>query len=144
MEKSNEMLSHLYKNVKMGSESITSLLPKVNNDKMLSDLTTQLVGYESFATRASEMLANNGVKPEDDGFFKKIPLKTGITMNTAFDSSASHIAEMMIQGSNMGIIETTKEINAMKNQNCSGEAMGLAGEFVTFEQNNIERLKAYL
>ncbi len=144
MEKTNEILEHIYKNVKMGSDSITSLLPKVKDEKMISDLTTQLTGYENFAVRASDMLKNAGVHPEEEGMMKKIPAKAGIMMNTMVDSSSSHIAEMMIQGSSMGIVDMTKYINAAKHCNISQDAVNLAGEVVTFEQNNIERLKAYL
>ena len=144
MEKTNEILEHIYKNVKMGSDSITSLLHKVKDDRMISDLTTQLTGYENFACRAADMLKNSGVHPEEEGLMKKIPAKAGIAMNMAMDPSNSHIAEMMIQGSSMGIVDMTKYINAAKRVTISKEAVALAGEVVTFEENNIERLKAYL
>ena len=144
MEKTNQILEHIYKNVKMGSDSITSLLPKVKDDRMISDLTTQLTGYEDFACRASRMLKNSGVHAEEDSFVKKIPAKAGIAVNMLVDPSNSHIAEMMIQGSSMGIVDMTKYINASKRTNISKEAVDLASEVVTFEENNIERLKAYL
>ena len=144
MEKTNEILEHIYKNVKMGSDSITSLLPKVKDERMISDLTTQLSGYEGFALRASDMLKNSGVHPEEESLMKKIPAKAGIAMNMAMDPSSSHIAEMMIQGSSMGIVDMTKYINAAKRVSISKEAVDLAGEVVTFEEDNIERLKAYL
>ncbi len=144
MEKTNEILEHIYKNVKMGSDSITSLLPKVKDDRMISDLTTQLTGYEDFACRAANMLKDSGVHPEEEGLMKKIPAKAGIAMNMAMDPSNSHIAEMMIQGSSMGIVDMTKYINAAKRVTISKEAVDLAGEVVSFEENNIERLKAYL
>ena len=81
MDKTNEILEQIYKNVKMGSNSITSLLPKVKDERMISDLTTQLTGYENFACRASGLLHSGGVRAEEDGFLKKIPLKAGIMMN---------------------------------------------------------------
>ncbi len=50
----------------------------------------------------------------------------------------------MIQGSNMGIIDMTKYLNESKRCSVSKEAVDLANEVVTFEENNIQRLKAYL
>ena len=144
MNKTNEILERIYKNVKMGSESITTLLPKVGDDRMISDLTTQLTGYEDIACRASNLLRQCGLSAEEEGFMKKIPAKAGIMMNIAIDATSSHIAEMMIQGSNMGIVDMTKYLNEAKRYSVSKEAVDLANEVVTFEENNIQRLKAYL
>lgn len=144
MDKTNEILEQIYKNVKMGSESITSLLPKVKDERMISDLTTQLTGYQNFACRASDLLHSGGSSPKEESFMKKIPAKAGIMMNAAIDPTSSHIAEMMIQGSNMGIVDMTKYINESKRCNVSKEAVALANDVVTFEENNIQRLKAYL
>jgi hypothetical protein len=40
-----EALEQLYKNVKMGSDSIIKLLSKVSDGKFKTDLTDQLDGY---------------------------------------------------------------------------------------------------
>ena len=60
------------------------------------------------------------------------------------DTSLSHIAEMMIQGSNMGIIEMNKCINTCERGGCEGGAVKLAQDIVEFEQQNLERMKKYL
>ena len=44
--KEAEMLEQLYKNVKMGSDSIVKLLNKVSDGRFKTDLTDQLNGYD--------------------------------------------------------------------------------------------------
>ena len=48
-----EMLEQLYKNVKMGSDSIIKLLNKVSDGKFKTDLTDQLNGYEVISVMKS-------------------------------------------------------------------------------------------
>lgn len=72
----------------------------------------------------------------------KMMASSGIKMNTMLDKSPSHIAEMTIQGSTMGIITATEELN--RHAGVEEPVRQLASEIVQFEQNNIERLKGYL
>ena len=54
--KEAEMLEQLYKNVKMGSDSIVKLLPKVSDGEFKTDLTKQLNGYEGLASKIKKHL----------------------------------------------------------------------------------------
>ena len=65
-----------------------------------------------------------------------------IEMNIISDKSNSKIAEMMLQGTNMGIIEGVK----LRNQypDLDKPVQNILNEFVQFQQNNVEQLKKYL
>ena len=63
-------------------------------------------------------------------------------MNTAFNISREHLAEMLIQGSNRGITSMWKVLK--HNQLAAKESVELAKELVDFEEKNIERLKEFL
>ncbi len=139
-----ELLGKLFKNVKMGSESIIGLLPKVEDVKFKSDMTLQLNGYESFAAKINALLRDAGEKPEEESMMTKVSAKIGSTMNTLMDSSVSHLADMMIQGSTMGVTDTIKLLREFENTNASETALGLARDIIKFEEQNIERLKPYL
>lgn len=136
----------IYENVKMGADSILNLLPKVEDSSLKSDMSVQMSGYEKFAARARDGLRAMGVEAEEKGFMTRAMARVGMEMNTMVDTSPSHIAEMMIQGSNMGVIEMNKCINACERRSCedSADAVGLAREIVDFEKKNLERMKAYL
>ena len=58
------------------------------------------------------------------------------------DASTGHIAEMMIDGSNMGITDTTKLLNNYDTRD--SDAVRLARDVVRFEEHNLETMKRYL
>lgn len=139
-----DSLACIYENVKMGADAIINLLPKVEDSRLKSDMSVQMSGYEKFAAQAREELKGLGIEAEEKGFMAKAMAKIGMQMNTMVDTSSSHIAEMMIQGSNMGIIEMNKCINACERGRCEDGAVKLAREILTFEEKNLERMKQYL
>lgn len=63
-------------------------------------------------------------------------------MNTLFNTSTSHLAELMIQGSNRGITQMCKVLN--HNPQAAAMSMELAKELMDFEEKNIHILKKYL
>lgn len=67
---------------------------------------------------------------------------TGIQMNTLTDKSNSHIADMLIQGTTMGIIEGRKLLN--QNPNIDQEVRQVLDTFVKMQENNVEKLKTFL
>ena len=139
-----QLLEALYKNVKMGADSIIDLMPKVSDKAMREELTCELEKYEGFAKEAKDMLADLGVKPADEGIFAKLGTKMSVAMNTLIDSTPSHIAEMMIQGGTMGITDATKLLREHENTSCSEEALALARKIIKFEEDTVEKLKKYL
>ena len=68
---------------------------------------------------------------------------TGVQMNTINDKSPSKIAEIMIEGTTIGIIEGRKIINHEADQ-ASKDVRDLLNNFVTFQENNVEQLKKFL
>ncbi len=135
-------LGAIYKNAKMGADSIISLLPKVKDDALRSAMTMQLDGYEKYAARAARELECHAVEAKEEGLMVRMSAKMGMAINTMISSSASHIAEMMIEGSNMGITDMTKLVNNY--DTLDSEAVRLAREIISFEEHNIEILKRYL
>lgn len=137
-------LDSLYKNVKMGADSIIDLMPKVKDKGMREEMTAELEHYEKFAKNIRDILFKSGDEPKEESFMAKAMTKMGIEMNTMMDSTSSHIADMMIQGATMGVTDTTKLIREYENTSCSEEAIALARETVKYEEESIERLKKFL
>ncbi|MBQ9801867.1 MAG: hypothetical protein IJW51_02210 [Clostridia bacterium] len=135
-------LGAIYKNAKMGADSIINLLPKVGHDGLRSAMTMQLDGYEKYAARAARELTCHDVEPKEESVMVRLSAKMGIAFNTMISCSASHIAEIMIEGSNMGITDMTKLVNNY--DTVDSEAVRLAREIIAFEEHNIEMLKRYL
>lgn len=139
-----EVLDRIYKNARMGSTSLIDIMSKVKDDRLRSDLTVQLTGYEDYASKAASLLEADGVTPEEENIMTKAGAKMGMAVNTMMDSTSSHIAEMVIKGSNMGITDLTKLINRYGESDCSPEALRLVDEMIRFEKHNLTKMKAYL
>lgn len=157
MEFSNEtaLLQEIYKGAVMGTEAIQQLLPKVENPSFRSDLQTQYQQYQQTAANAESQLKELSRCPKELTGREKAMLWGALQGQTMCNKETSHLAEMMIQGSNMGIINLTKVLNSYTvpdgpAENGSPEplesqkARELAQSTIQAEENNINRLKAYL
>ena len=137
-------MSEIYKNTKMGADAIINLLPHVRDDSLRSAMTRQLDGYEKYAARAAKHLECEGVCPKEENWFTRFSARIGMAFNTMLNDSSSHIAEMMVKGSNMGITDMTKLLNHYESAGNAAEAVRLAHEVVSFEEHNLEVMRRYL
>ncbi|MCQ2387917.1 MAG: hypothetical protein MJ066_05705 [Clostridia bacterium] len=111
-ELNKKALEDTYKNAHIALQSIDDILPNVNDDKLKDELKEQRNGYQSVMDDVSKYMLENNFERKDINIFKKVMLKSGISMKTMFDKSKNNIAEMMLKGTLMGIIE----LSAMKNE----------------------------
>lgn len=135
------LLQAVYKNVKMASDSILNLMPKVQDAKLKSDMTVQLSVYEAFASRAAKLLGEAGAKPEEEGTVTKMAAKWGMMMNTMRDSTSSHLAEMLVEGGTMGVNDMLKQIREAENTMASEASLRLARDVCTYEEKTVEEIK---
>ena len=63
-------------------------------------------------------------------------------MNTLTDKSNSKIAELLIQGGDMGIIKCQKLLN--HNPHAEENVKNLLNEFMNFQRNSIDKMKEFL
>ena len=142
--KDSELLQDIYSNVKMGSDSIINLLPKIKDDNMKTFMTSQLDQYEKFAQTARKQLMAQGVEPKEVNPISKIGAKIGMEMKSMQDSTTSHMAEMMVQGSTMDVTDLLQKVSVYeKHPECSN-SVKLAKEIIAFEERNIEKMKEFL
>lgn len=139
-----EMLDKIYKNMKMGSDSMVNLMPKVEDAEFKKLMTAQLDGYEKFASQARERLIEVGGEPKEENIMTKMWASVGMKMNTMIDSTSSHLAEMIVEGSTMGMTDTIKVLREYENTDVSESAMKLAKDIIKFEEKNIEIMKKHL
>ena len=144
MTRTAELAGLIYKNMKMGADSVINLLPKVEDEKVKTRMTEQLDGYEKYAKQARRILENEGVAPREEGMMAKMGAKMGISMKTMVDSTSSHIAELLMEGSVMGICEITRALRQFENTDCSEESLRLCRDIITFENDNLEKAKKFL
>jgi hypothetical protein len=142
--KDAELLQDIYSNVKMGSESIINLLSKVKNDDMKVMMTAQLDQYEKYAQDVKNKLTNQGISPKEPNPMAKLGAKIGMEMKSMQDSTTSHMAEMMVQGSTMDVTDLLQKVSVYENSPECSDSVKLAKEIVAFEEKNIEKMKEFL
>lgn len=138
------LLDRMYKNVKMGADSIINLMPKVNDGALREEMTAELSRLEDFAKQITDMSIAQGEKPREENIVTRLSAKMGMSMNTMIDSTSSHIAQMMMEGYTMGITDMTKDIRNYENTNASEASLKLARDIVKFHEDCFERMKSYL
>jgi hypothetical protein len=137
-----DLLEKTYQNASIGITAIESALQKVSNKQLIKDLYNQRDDYKEVMERSKEQLRKNGADIKDNSFLEKSMMKSNVKMNTLINSSDSHIADMVIKGSTMGITQMTKLLNDSKN--ADGISTQIAKDFIMKEQKNIDVMKQYL
>ena len=139
MNKDAELLSAIYKNAKTGYHSTDALLPKASQGKFGGELRSCRDQYQNFAKDASQRLQEMELSPKEPNPLSRLSMQVGIAANTMLDSSPSHLAEMMINGSTMGIIDLEKRLKQCGESD--PEVQRLGKDLLEFEQQSIDRLK---
>ena len=136
------ILNEISKAAKMGMESISFVIQKVGDENMKENLSTQYSGYGKIADRVNTEFEKYGEDPDESPFGTQMKSYIGSELNTITDKRNSHIAEIMIQGGNMGIIECQKLLN--HNPQADEPVKNILNDFVTMQKNNIEKMKVFL
>ena len=142
MNQTQRMLQSIVENGRMGEEACDQLLEVTRNMEMREELMRERQFYANAAQEAELRLSAQGIKPRPKGAMARMGLWMGTQINTATDRSSAHIADIVIQGATMGIIEITKLRNS--NPDADAEAQGIASRLIADQQAAIEKLKAFL
>ncbi|MEF9945576.1 MAG: hypothetical protein RR869_07705 [Lachnospiraceae bacterium] len=143
MDANAELLNFIYQNSEMGVKTLNQLTEIVENADMNRQLELQRKTYKAIHEKAKIMLNENGYDEKSIGMFEKLSVYIMINMKTLTDKSVSHIAEMLVQGSNMGVIDATKKIKEYEH-GAEKDIVALMKKLLKFEEENAEKLKAYL
>lgn len=142
MYSQNKLYNALYQNAEIGTSSIRQIFPKVQDSKLKSELRMQLSNYKDQTNRLMGEMRSQNIKPEPVPKMTKMMTSMGIAMNCAKDNSTEHIAEMLIQGTNMGVIKINKALNS--SVTASPKLVQEAKQMLSKEQKYIDDLKSYL
>lgn len=139
---SEYILNEVNKGIKMGMDSISTISEKVQDAKFKEDLQFQYNKYNDILNKVNDKLADYGEFPKELNPMQKTMGWISIEMQTFDDKSDSKISEMMLNGTNMGIIKGVKLYN--HNPDCDPDIRNILDEFIKFQENTVEQLKKYL
>ena len=142
MNQTEKLLQSIVENGRMGEDACDQLLTRTKDIELRNELMIEKQHYASAARDAEMRLYDLGVKPTPKGPMARMGLWMGMQINTAVDQTSSHIADIVIQGLTMGVVELTKARNSCSE--ADAEAQGIASNLITKQQESIDRLKSFL
>lgn len=140
--KTVELLKEVYQSCITAMDAIGILIPKTNSMTFRASLQQQQEEYHQLADEASMQLQGFRELPNENSVFSKLGMWTSVQMSTITNQNTEHFAELMINGSTMGIIEMTQLLN--HTDGIDPHAKDLAERLLETEHNNIELMKSYL
>lgn len=142
MDENMELLNFIYQNSEMGVKTIRELMGICKDEKFKLLLGKQLDFYNTVNEKVKVILKECNTEPKEINALSNASTYIMIKINTLTDKSPSHLAEMMIQGSTMGIIDMRKRINEY--DGAKNDILDLAKMLLEGEEKNVEELKPYL
>ena len=142
MDKNLEVLKEVCKGVKMGMEAISYVSDKVEDENFKNALNHEYSMYNNILDKVDDAYYNYNEIPGETSLKDKAMLWYGVQVNTIKDNSTSKLAELLVQGTNMGIIEGRRLLN--QNNNIETDVKNILNDFVVMQEDSVETLKKYL
>lgn len=143
MKENVNALDEINKGASMGMDAIHFILDKVEDDEFKEVLNKQYNDYNEISEKIKDIYKkyNSTDEPHETGAVTKAMTWYGVEMKTLTDHSNSKIAELLMQGTNMGIIEGRRIYNKKE---IDKEVSNIVKEYVSMQEKCIEKLKEYL
>ncbi len=134
IKKSEEVLAEVHRNCQYAIQSISDILPETEDEEIKEELLRQHEEYERIGGKAALLAKEREIELKNPGPIKKGMMWMGIKMNTLKDDSRAHIAEMMVQGTVMGITALKTSLGEMSEDFADEDIRALAKELLKSEE----------
>lgn len=138
-----ELLGFLNENVTMGLEALETLAKKLEStdNKIKSNVDKALAIYREYKKKIDKKTEGEPLKKGN--LLSIIMAKMGTNTEFMRDNSDSKIADTLIQGYNMGLIDITKKISKYKGE-VSRDVLKLARDYEDMMKQGIKDIKGFL
>lgn len=136
------VLDEINKGACMGMDAIHFIIDKVTDEELKEELNVQYNKYKEISEEICELYPEYSRKePHETSAMNKFMTWSGIEMKTITDDSTSKLAEMLMQGTNMGIIEGRRILN---DKNMDKDVHKIVQKYVEMQEAAVENLKRFL
>ena len=136
------VLDELNKGACMGQDAIYFIMNKVKDESLKEELDREYSKYKEITDKISSLyLEYSNKEPHKTNVMNKAMTWYGIEMRTMIDDTTSKIAELLMQGVNMGIIEGRRLLNQ---KGTEPEVESLIQAYVDMQEEAVEKLKEFL
>ena len=139
-----KVLDEVNKGATMGMDAIHYVSDKVGDERFKKVLDVEYGKYQEISNRVNGIYSqyNTEKEPHETNAMNRMMTWYGINMRTMTDQSNSKISELLMQGTNMGIIEGRRLLN--NNPSVDTEVKQILNDFVVMQEDSVETLKKYL
>jgi hypothetical protein len=142
MENNINILDELNKGCCMGMDALDLIIPKVEENTFKDLLEKQRLEYQDLSNRIDDIYRTYTDKDiHETKKIEKIMTWYGIEKDTILDNSVSKLADLLIKGTNMGIIEGKRLLN---NKTMDKKVHKICNEYVNMQEAYLEKLKEFL
>ena len=136
------MLEAIVQNTEMGKNTLDQLVPMAEDEQFKAEILRQRNIYRQLNQEAHAAIDACGGSAQGQSAMAKFNTKMGISMKPLTDKSTRNLAEMLTQGSGMGVVDCVK---AQKDYpNAAPGTKRLAQRLMEFEEDNRVRLEQFL
>lgn len=145
MDENKEFLTYLYQDTDMALSNLTLLINKINKkeNKIKKVVEEVIKGYEEELKKLKTYIKKNKIDVISKPLISKMGAYMGINMEIMKDNSDARIADMLIQGMTMGVLNVSKKLDNYKDY-LDKDILSIGKDFKDFQQKGIEKLKIYL
>ena len=138
----SEVLAEIYSNAQLALQSISDILPQIDDEGIKEEIKREHEEYEHISGRAAQLAKKFNIEIKEPNPVKKAMMWSAIKMNTVADNSAQHIAQMMIKGTVTGI--TSLKTTLTDAGDMDMEIKELLTNLIALEEGFERKLKKYL
>ena len=136
------LLEAVVQNTEMGKNTLEQIVSMTQDTQFRAELLRQRNGYHQLNQEAHTALEACGGTAQGQSAMAKFNTKMGISMKTLTDKSTRNLAEMLTQGSGMGVVDCIK--SSKDYPNAAPGTKRLVQRLQDFEEDNRVKLEQFL
>ena len=138
----SELLDRTYENVRMASYAIDCIIEKIENPKLADLLRKQNKFYLSMVSEIEDLAEKVEHQLKDINPMLKGMSFLSIKTKTLMNNDSPKLAEMLIQGTTMGVTDTLKAKNEYASNN--EQLNTIVDRIIQHEEEFVDSLKTFL
>ncbi|MBQ8911068.1 MAG: hypothetical protein IJY89_00685 [Clostridia bacterium] len=132
----------IYKNAMMGLGTTTHLLKTERGRELSDSLRCQQAEYTAICKNVQNRMDDRGRRVKGLSMMEKMRTDGMVSLNLMMNDSDSHVAQMLMTGSTMGVINAEKELK--KYPKADPYAKALMRHLSDFERDTLDKMKGFL
>lgn len=137
-----KILREMVRSTVMGTDAIDNIMPYVEDKDLAALMSEQKRGMCELMEEAKRGLTREEIAEAEGGKLGKTMLKASSKVNAMLNNDASHIARMLIEGYEMGVVSLQKCVNEMQKEH--DEVPLSAKELLKLYDKNVRALRKFL